>query len=111
MCSLEQAHPDDGLLPMLSRGCQPVQSLTVLTTQLLPESHQNLLRLLMVSVQLLLQLHQLSMLRLWYMLLWTTSWSTSCISFEHTVPGFIPIMIPLQSPHLLTAPRQASAAL
>lgn len=50
MCSLEQASPDDGLLPLLSLGGQPVQSLVVFTTQLLPETRQLVLHLLMVRV-------------------------------------------------------------
>lgn len=50
MCALEQASADDGLLPLLSLGGQPVQSLTVFTTQLLPETHQQLVHLLMVSI-------------------------------------------------------------
>jgi hypothetical protein len=49
---LEQAHPDDGLLPLLSLGGQPVQSLVVLTTQMLPATHQHILHLLMVSCSL-----------------------------------------------------------
>lgn len=50
MCSLEQASPDDGLLPLLSLGGQPVQSLVVFTTQLLPDTRQMMLHLLMVRV-------------------------------------------------------------
>lgn len=50
MCSLEQASPDDGLLPLLSLGGQPVQSLMVFITQLLPETRQLMLHLLMVCV-------------------------------------------------------------
>jgi hypothetical protein len=49
VCSLEQASADDGLLPLLSLGGQAVQSLVVFTTQLLPETHQQMLNLLMVS--------------------------------------------------------------
>lgn len=50
VCALEQVHPDDGLLPLLSLGGQPVQSVLVFTTQLLPETHQHILHLLMVGV-------------------------------------------------------------
>jgi hypothetical protein len=50
VCSLEQASPDDGLLPLLFLGGQPVQSLMVFTTQLLPETRQLMLHLLMVRV-------------------------------------------------------------
>lgn len=50
MCALEQASPDDGLLPLLSLGGQPVQSLMVFITQLLPETRQMMLHLLMVRV-------------------------------------------------------------
>jgi hypothetical protein len=50
VCSLEQASPDDGLLPLLSLGGQPVQSLMVFITQLLPETRQLMLHLLMVRV-------------------------------------------------------------
>lgn len=49
VCALEQAHPDDGLLPMLSLGGQPVQSVLVFTTQLLPETHQHVVQVLMVG--------------------------------------------------------------
>jgi hypothetical protein len=49
VCLLEQASADDGLLPLLSLGGHAVQSLVVFTTQLLPESHQQMLNLLMVS--------------------------------------------------------------
>jgi hypothetical protein len=52
VCSLEQASADDGLLPLLSLGGQPVQSLVVFTTQLLPETHQQMLHLLMVRILL-----------------------------------------------------------
>jgi hypothetical protein len=48
VCSLEQAHPDDALLPLLASGGQPVTSLVVFATQLLVEAHQQLLHLLMV---------------------------------------------------------------
>lgn len=58
MCSLEQASADDGLLPLLSLGGQPVQSLVVFTTQLLPKTHQQMLHLLMVRTTAMLQLNQ-----------------------------------------------------
>lgn len=49
MCALDQAHPDDALLPLLaSGGQQPPTSLVVFTTQLLPDTHQQLVHLLMV---------------------------------------------------------------
>lgn len=60
MCALEQASPDDGLLPLLSLGGQPVQSLMVFITQLLPETRQRMLHLLIV--RLLCSLTGVSML-------------------------------------------------
>lgn len=47
VCDLERCQPDDALLPLLACGQAPT-SLVVFTTQLLTETHQHVVHLLMV---------------------------------------------------------------
>eukprot|EP00775_Hariotina_reticulata_P009236 gene9236-9401_t len=51
VCDLERCHPDDALLPCLAAAGQQPMSLVVVTTQLLTDTHQAVVHLLMVHQQ------------------------------------------------------------
>lgn len=50
VCALEEAHPDDALLPaLLSPDGRPPATLAVFVTQLLTDAHQQIMHALMVG--------------------------------------------------------------